>query len=69
MPRKLSRDEQNEIVNEITSNFDSMESDEYERLYDQLDVDHQIEVDDAAHQYADDAIGTPHWRDGTNFEY
>ena len=41
--------------------MDTLEEDEYDELYDQLDRDHKGEVDEAAREFAANAIGDEHW--------
>lgn len=63
----LSQDEQDQLVVDLTVNLDSPgdlggPGDEgWDKLYNQLDIDHQIEVNDAIRGFADDAVGDEHW--------
>lgn len=61
MPKKLPKYKQREILDELIDKADSLEYDEWEERYDQLDEEHQREYDDFAEQYATHAIGDEHW--------
>lgn len=39
-----------------------LDEDEFQALYDQLDATHQLEVDEALTEFADNAVGDPSWR-------
>lgn len=58
---ELSDGEQQEIVIELTENPAALDEDEWQEKYDQLDADHQAEVDDSISDYADDAVGESGW--------
>lgn len=59
----LSEGEQHEIVVELTENPAGLDDGESQDKYDQLDCEHQAEVDDAISDYADEAsvsrVGIP----------
>ncbi|ADU31321.1 hypothetical protein [Evansella cellulosilytica] len=59
----LSKKEQEKIVEKLISSLDEMgpEDELDEELYDQLDSDHQQQVDDAIREFADAAIGSDTW--------
>jgi len=57
----LSEDEQDAIVAELAVNGETLSEEEFERLYRQLDVGHQIQVNDNAREFADNAVGDEHW--------
>lgn len=44
--------------------FEEMDEDEFEEKYNQLDEAHQRQVDQAASNFADGAIGDSSWREG-----
>ena len=46
---------------ELTGGFDSFEPQEFEDLYDQLDSDHRMEVDQSLREFVDSAVGDEHW--------
>lgn len=57
----LPKDQQDEIVNKLAAEIGTLEEDEWDALYDQLDRDHKDEADDIAREFADDAVGDEHW--------
>lgn len=61
MTQPLSQDEQDDIVNRIGAGVETMDSDEIEELYAQLDVNHKMQVDDSIREFADNAVGDEHW--------
>lgn len=61
MPEPLSPDEQDTIVGQIGEGLGTMDEDEIEALYDQLDAEHRSQVDDVIREYADNAVGDEHW--------
>jgi hypothetical protein len=61
MGKRLSKAEQGEIVTQLAVNIESLTEDEFQELYDQLDVDHQIEVNGNVREFADRAVGDEHW--------
>jgi hypothetical protein len=58
---RLSKAEQDEIVEQLVSGIETMDGDEWDELRDRLDDEHQRQVDDAAREFAADAIGSEHW--------
>ena len=61
MPKKLSKGMQDQIVVELVTSMETMDSDEFEELYSQLDIDHQMDVDQSIREFANNAIGSEHW--------
>lgn len=57
----LSKDEQDTIVGELTTDIGSLSEQEFDALYNQLDVAHQLEVDQSIREFADNAVGDEHW--------
>lgn len=57
----MSHSKQKRIVEKLIDNIEEMEEEEFEKLYDQLDVDYQIQVDKAIREFADAAVGSEHW--------
>jgi hypothetical protein len=58
---RLSKAEQDEIVEQLVSGMETMDGDEWDELRTQLDDEHQRQVTDAAREFADDAVGSEHW--------
>lgn len=58
---ELSKNEQDQIVVTLAVDGPSMEEEEFEALYEQLDIEHQMEVDQDVRDYADNAVGDEHW--------
>jgi hypothetical protein len=58
---RLSKAEQHEIVVELATGVESLSEEEFDDLYDQLDAEHRIEVDQSVRDFADNAIGSEHW--------
>ncbi|MGM8213424.1 hypothetical protein ACLIBH_11670 [Virgibacillus sp. W0430] len=58
-----SQKDQDKIVEQLISGLDETgtEDDFNENLYNQLDVDHQMQVDTAIREFADHAVGDEHW--------
>lgn len=52
---------QDQLTDEITANLETMDSDEFESKYQELDVDHQIVVDEAIRRFANAAVGVDYW--------
>lgn len=50
-----------ETVMELITNMETMDSDEFEEKFNQLDEDDQMVVRDAIRDFADNAIGDEHW--------
>lgn len=57
----MSSSKQKRIVKKIIDNLEQMDEDEMEKLYDQLDEEHQMKVDDAIREFADAAVGSEYW--------
>jgi len=57
----LSSDEQDQIVVDLAVDVETLSDEEFEDLYDQLDVDHQMQVDDNLVEFANNAVGDEHW--------
>jgi hypothetical protein len=57
----LSFDEQEELVVILSTSIETMPEDEFEASYQQLDRDHQWEVDDAIREFANNAVGSDTW--------
>lgn len=57
----LSYDEQEELVVILSTSIETMPEDEFEASYQQLDRDHQWEVDDAIREFANNAVGSDTW--------
>lgn len=60
---ELSEDEQDQIVVTLAVDIETLSEEEFTQLYDQLDADHQMEVSDNIRDFADNAVGSPHWDD------
>ena len=58
---KLPKYKQDEIVDDLVVGMDTLEEEEHEELYEQLDREHKGQVDEAARRYAANAIGDEHW--------
>lgn len=58
---KLSKAEQDQIVVELAVGVETLPQEEFDDLYQQLDVDHQIEADQNLRNFADTAVGDPNW--------
>ncbi|MFE5332196.1 hypothetical protein ACFRCG_38020 [Embleya sp. NPDC056575] len=56
-----SNDQQAGIVAELTANIESLPDEEFDDLYNQLDVEHRREVDLVVREFADNAVGDEHW--------
>jgi len=55
--KKQYNDWQEQTVNELIGGLETMDEDEFERLYDQLDPKHQHEVEQASKDFMDGAVG------------
>jgi len=54
--------EQESIVAELVCGMETMDYDnEFMPLFNQLDIEHQIEVDDAIERFANRAVGSEYW--------
>lgn len=58
---QLSDEEQDQIVAELTTSFETMPEEEFEAKYEELDADHQLEVDESAREFANNAVGSDNW--------
>ncbi|WP_040207865.1 hypothetical protein [Neobacillus jeddahensis] len=60
---ELSQNEQAKIVKKLIDSLDELDVGENidEDLYNQLDVWHKMQVDDAIREFADAAIGSDTW--------
>ncbi|MFK4088786.1 hypothetical protein ACI2LF_32025 [Kribbella sp. NPDC020789] len=59
--RQLSNDEQDAIVGELMTNIESLSEEEIDALYNRLDIEHKMEVDQGIREFADNAVGDEHW--------
>jgi hypothetical protein len=41
--------------------MESLDENVFEELYEQLDLDHQLHVDETVRDFADGAVGSEHW--------
>ena len=57
----LSDHEQDEIVTELAVNVETLSEEEFDHLYRQLDIDHQLQVNENVREFADNAVGDEHW--------
>lgn len=60
-PRKLSKGAQEDIVQQLEVGMETLEEEEFNELFEQLDDHHKMKVRDSMREFADDAIGTSHW--------
>ncbi|MDN3310633.1 hypothetical protein QWJ90_06795 [Microbacterium oryzae] len=58
---KLNKMQQDGIVVELLTEMGSLDEDEFDELYEQLDAEHQAEVDQGVREFADNAVGSEHW--------
>lgn len=56
----VSNSKQKEIVAKIMNEIEIMDEKEFEALYNQLDIDHQMFVDGAIRKFADFAVDSEH---------
>jgi hypothetical protein len=49
-------------VVELAVGVETLSGEEFEELYDQLDHEHKMEVQDNIAEFADRAVGDPNWR-------
>lgn len=61
MSSGLSKDEQDQIVVDLAVGVETLSEEEFDDLYQQLDVDHRMEVDQDIREFADNAVGDEHW--------
>lgn len=58
---KLNKIQQEQQVIELCCSFETMSEDIFNDLYNELDSYHQIQVDDAMVEFANNAIGSEYW--------
>lgn len=58
---RLTEDQLDSIVMDLTTDIGSLSEEEFDGLYNQLDVDRQMEVDSAIRRFADNAVGDENW--------
>ncbi|MEV4833405.1 hypothetical protein AB0K05_02715 [Nonomuraea sp. NPDC049486] len=58
---RLTEAQQDGIVGELVEGLESLSEEEFDDLYNQLDVEHQMQVDQSVREFADNAIGSEHW--------
>lgn len=56
----FSEAEQEQIVVELAVGVETL-SEEFDDLYSQLDVNHQMQVDENLQEFANNAVGDEHW--------
>ena len=47
--------------NYLINNLEELDEEEFDQIYNKLDVYDRYEVDDAIREFADQAIGDEHW--------
>lgn len=47
--------------NYLINNLEELDEEEFDKIYNKLDVYDRYEVDDAIREFADQAIGDEHW--------
>ncbi|MBM7094803.1 hypothetical protein JSY36_03450 [Bacillus sp. H-16] len=57
----MDNNKQKKIANKLINDMETMDENEFENLYNQLDVDYQLYVDRAVREFADFAVGSEHW--------
>jgi len=58
---ELSRAEQDEVVVDLAVDVETLSEEEFDDRYSKLDVDHQMQVDENLHEFANGAVGDEHW--------
>ena len=58
---RLSKAQQDGIVAELGEGIETLSEEEFDGLYNQLDLKHQMEVNQSIREFADNAIGDEHW--------
>lgn len=58
---RLSKAQQDGIVVDLVTGLETLDEGEFDDLYEQLDADHQSEVDRSVREFADNAVGSEHW--------
>ena len=61
MTRRLSKAEQDDIVGQLAVEVETLTWEEFEELYDQLDIEHKMEADENLREFVDNAVGSEHW--------
>ena len=59
--RKMTKAEQDGIVAELGEEVETLSEEEFDGLYNELDVEHQMQVDESVRSFADNAVGDEHW--------
>jgi hypothetical protein len=59
MSKKLTKTIQKQIVEDLIVGMETMEEEEFDGLYNQLDAGYQIKVDEATEKFACGACGNP----------
>lgn len=57
----MAYDKQGRITRKLIREMETMDRDTFDEYYEQLDWEHQMKVDDAAEQFANNAIGSEYW--------
>lgn len=57
----LSKAEQDQIVVDLAVDVETLTEEEFDEQYDQLDADHQSQVDQNVREFADNAVGSETW--------
>ena len=57
----MAYDRQGYITRRLINEMETMDSDEWQEKYNELDWEHQMKVDDAVEGFANGAIGDEHW--------
>lgn len=58
---RLKSADQDQIVNRLIVEIETMDGDEWDQLREQLDARHRAQVDAEAREWADDSVGDEHW--------
>lgn len=61
MSRKLGKNGQDTIVSQLGVGLECLSQGECDELYEQLDAEHQIEMNDSVREFADIYIGSTTW--------
>jgi len=57
----LSRIQQEQIVIELACGIETMSDDEFEALYNELDIEYQLQVDQDVREFGNNAVGDEHY--------
>ncbi|MBR3579434.1 MAG: hypothetical protein IKN95_00375 [Lachnospiraceae bacterium] len=57
----MAYDRQGYITRKLINEMETMDSDEWDKYYEELDWEHQMKVDDAVERFSNRAIGDDHW--------